>query len=107
MVKYTVKSLIDELSRFPADLNIETELSLMWNYPFELLEVYDDTDTDDFEDLTCRNAVNLCIFEGSWDDSISDIDGKYNEFYKPCGDGVEIKEDYGDSIFRRYNIFRK
>lgn len=83
MTKFTTTSLIKLLKEFPKDLPIETELSLLWNYPDELRKYYDKIPYDEYEELTIQKATDLCIFEGSWEkDNISDVDGKLKEFLK-------------------------
>lgn len=96
MVKYTTTSLIELLSKFPKDLQIETDLAFMWNYPEELKQWADDNDIDintdeNFFDMTIEHATDLCIFEGSWQKgNVSDVDGKYGKFFK------DIKEDINE-----------
>lgn len=86
MTKYTVNDLIKELEKFPKNLPIETELAFMWNYPKELLDIYENYNDEEFILLTQNNATDLCIFEGSWEkDNISDVDGKLKEFLKTNG----------------------
>lgn len=83
MTKYTTTSLIETLKEFPKDLPIETELALLWNYPDNLKTKMDTMSKEEFFTLTQENATDLCIFEGSWEkDNISDVDGKFEEFYK-------------------------
>ena len=83
MTKYTTTSLIETLKEFPEDLPIETELALLWNYPDKLKTKMDTMSKEEFIELTQENATDLCIFEGSWEkDNISDVDGKFEEFYK-------------------------
>lgn len=92
MVKHTTTSLIELLSKFPKNLPIETELALMWNYPEELLEGQD-RNSKEFFDLSIENATDLCIFEGSWDKgNVSDVDGKYKEFFKVIQDDINEKQ---------------
>lgn len=80
-MKFTVKSLIEMLSKFPEDLKIITELSFLWNYPDELRDNGMDIDSDEFRDLTMANATELLIFEGSWEkDNISDVDNILEEY---------------------------
>lgn len=83
MTKYTTTSLIETLKEFPKDLPIETELSLLWNYPDNLTNQKENMGNEEFFRLTQENATDLCIFEGSWEkDNISDVNGKFKEFYK-------------------------
>ena len=89
MTKYTVNDLIKELEKFPKNLPIETELAFMWNYPTELLEYFEDYDEDDFVLLTQANALDLCIFEGSWEKNVSNVDGKFEEYFKPMGETID------------------
>lgn len=72
---YTVGELIEELNKFPKDLEILTELSMMWNFPKEIKTKIDELDYDDYVRLTQKEAYELLIFEGSWEkDNISDVD---------------------------------
>ena len=80
---YTVGELIEKLDKFPKDLKILTELSLMWNYPEELKDKINDMEYDEFEKLTQKRAYELLIFEGSWKkDNISDVDNLLEKYLK-------------------------
>lgn len=81
-MKFTVQSLIDELSKFPTNLEIITELSFMWNFPEEIREEYDgDINSKDFAEYSKSQANELLIFEGSWEkDNISDVDNILEEY---------------------------
>ena len=90
-MKYTVKSLINELKKFPEDLLIDTSLSMTYKFNdscYEFKELHDDLTDEDFEDYCKFNATDLAIFEGEWEnDGISDlnnimpkyVDGWYRE----------------------------
>ena len=83
---YTVGELIEELNKFPKDLEILTELSMMWNFPKEIKTKIDELDMDDYVRLTQKEAYELLIFEGSWEkDNISDVDGL---FWKHFQEGI-------------------
>ena len=64
---YTVGELIEELNKFPKDLEILTELSMMWNFPKEIKPKIDELGYDDYVELTQKEAYELLIFEGSWE----------------------------------------
>lgn len=57
-MKWTTTSLIEELQKFPEDLEIITELSLLWNYPPEIMEG-NDISTDEFKEYSQNKAVKL------------------------------------------------
>ncbi|WP_407415770.1 hypothetical protein [Methanobrevibacter sp.] len=67
-MKYTTTSLIEVLSKFPKDLEIDTELSFLFNYPKELDHLTDTMTRNEFIDLARSKATNLCLLEGSWED---------------------------------------
>lgn len=67
-MRYTTTSLIEVLSKFPKDLEIDTELSFLFNYPKELDHLSDTMTRREFIDLARRKATKLCLFEGSWED---------------------------------------
>ena len=80
MTKYTTTSLIEVLKHFLDDLPIETELSLLWKYPEDLI-INKNVSDEEFTLSTQKNATGLYIFEGSWEkDNISDVDSKLNDF---------------------------
>ena len=81
-MKFTVDSLIDELQKFPKNLEIITELSFMWNFPDEIREEYEgDINSEDFAEYSKSQANELLIFEGSWEkDNISDVDNILEEY---------------------------
>ncbi|MBQ2651917.1 MAG: hypothetical protein IJF83_00020 [Methanobrevibacter sp.] len=82
-MKYTVSEFIELLNKFPEDLPIETDLSLMWNYPEELKSKKDSMADEEFVRYTQENATDLCIFEGSWErGNISDVDGKLEKYLR-------------------------
>ena len=82
-MKYTTTSLIKMLKKFPVDLPIETELSMMWNYPDHVKEHIKYMSDEDFKEYTMNQATDLCIFEGSWEKgNISDVDGKFKKYQK-------------------------
>lgn len=86
MTRFTTTELIEFLLKFPEDLQIETELSCMWNYPDELKDKMNDMSSDDFMEFTMNNATDLCIFEGSWEKgNVSNVDGKFEEFWRSQG----------------------
>ena len=67
-MRYTTTSLIEVLSKFPKDLEIDTELSFLFNYPKELDHLSDTMTRREFIDLARRKATKLCLLEGSWED---------------------------------------
>lgn len=67
-MRYTTTSLIEVLSRFPPNTEIDTEISLMWDYPKELKHLDDTMSDDEFVELTMKHAAKLVLFEGSWTD---------------------------------------
>lgn len=67
-MKYTTTDLISVLSKFPPGTEIDTEISLMWDYPLELKHLDDTMTREEFIELTRSKATRLCLFEGSWDD---------------------------------------
>lgn len=81
-MKFTVDSLINELQKFPENLEIITELSFMWNFPESIREEYDgDINSEDFAEYSKSQANELLIFEGSWEkDNISDVDNILEEY---------------------------
>lgn len=68
ILRYTTTSLIEVLSKFPKDLEIDTELSFLFNYPKELDHLSDTMTRREFIDLARRKATKLCLLEGSWED---------------------------------------
>lgn len=68
ILRYTTTSLIELLSKFPKDLEIDTELSFLFNYPRELNHLQDTMTRDEFVDLARRKATKLCLLEGSWEE---------------------------------------
>lgn len=67
MTKYTIESLIDFLSKFPNDLEIENEIAMTWEFPYELKHGDLDPDDKEFFELTIKNATKLFVLEGNWD----------------------------------------
>lgn len=79
----TVGELIDKLEDFPKDLEITTEICMLWNYPDELLHDSSDLRSDEFEKKSKSEAYELLIFEGSWESgNISDINGILKDHLK-------------------------
>lgn len=68
MTHRTIKELKDLLEDFPEDMKIANHICLYWFYPSELKEYEDRMTKEDYEKLTREEALDLCIFEGSWDD---------------------------------------
>ena len=82
-MKYTTTSLIKELEKFPEDLVIETELAMMWNYDDKYKEYMKSMSPELFKEFTQSVAIDLCIFEGSWEKgNVSDVDGIFKKFQK-------------------------
>ena len=67
-MRYTTTGLIELLSKFPPGTEIDTEISLMWDYPKELKHLDDTMSDTEFVELTMEHATMICLFEGSWDD---------------------------------------
>lgn len=64
----TVGELIDLLKDFPRDMKIANHICLYWFYPLELKEYQNRMQKEDYDKLTREEALDLCIFEGSWED---------------------------------------
>lgn len=67
-MRYTTTILIELLKKFPKDLEIDTELSFLFNYPKELDHLTDTMTRKEFIDLARSKATKLCLLEGSWED---------------------------------------
>ena len=67
-MRYTTTILIELLKKFPKDLEIDTELSFLFNYPKELDHLTDTMTRKEFIDLARRKATKLALLEGSWED---------------------------------------
>lgn len=67
MTKFTIESLIEFLSKFPKDLEIENEIAMTWEFPEELKHGDFNPDDEEFFELTIKNATKLFVLEGNWD----------------------------------------
>lgn len=95
MAKFTIKTLIKFLSKFPEDLPIENDLSITWEFPDDIKEQgKKDPFSKEFHDLTIKNACKIFILEGDWDDgTVESFNELFESYRREVRKMYEIQED--------------